>query len=330
MYLGFIAAMMWGGMNASRPSKDGGVPYFERLLNHPEEKVRVAIQYAESQIEIGNFHELYRSFEGGDHKLPGVGLSYYTKLFSFLGETLEKVELKPLIFDKWLANAHCALLIQLKQQKEFDKLPYYQSISLQNKFTVNIPNGKEKEALYEKYLSDMNFWAKALNVKPTKLEEFLFGEALDTNKRSDNPRIELWKIIIDHCGNVKRDDEADDESDVDNPLPDSPPPSYKKTKMPKKGDRRIEDLNFGTTYYPLQEYFRKCNIDEVTLTITEIQSILGTTLPNWAFTRSRGYWGNSGEDIHVQKRAWLNMGYVVSRFSISEKERSGSVTFRIR
>lgn len=32
-YTGFIAAMMWGGINATRPSKNGGPTSFVRLLN---------------------------------------------------------------------------------------------------------------------------------------------------------------------------------------------------------------------------------------------------------------------------------------------------------
>jgi hypothetical protein len=212
LYMGFIASMMWGGINATRPSRNGGFTPFERLLNHPQEKVERAIEYARKQIQENNVQELFMAFENGEHKLPGVGLSYYTKLFSFLGEILENVELMPLIFDKWLANAHCALLIQLKQQNEIKKLPYYQSISLQNKFTVNIPNGKIKVSLYDSYLADMNSWANELKIQPIKLEEFLFGESLKRNKRADNPRIELWKIIMDHCGNIDNiDTEIDEE-----------------------------------------------------------------------------------------------------------------------
>jgi len=72
-------------------------------------------------------------------------------------------------------------------------------------------------------------------------------------------------------------------------------------------------------------------MNEVILTTDEIESILSqdspNKLPDWAFTRARGYWSNSGDKEHIQKKAWLSQGYAVAHHSISESERTGSVTF---
>jgi hypothetical protein len=326
LYTGFIAAMMWGGINGTRPQTAGGNDTsFRRLLEHPIEKVEKAIQYATDKIKSGDIADLCLEFEsGGEHCLPGVGHAYYTKLFYFLGQ-VHNVALQPLIFDKWTSNAHCALLIQ---NSNTEKL-YYKGTNRHYSYSLKIPTSRAgKSNIYFEYVRDFNCWAKELSeinpdkeISPSKLEEFLFGQPLNRNRTSTNPRRELWRIIEGYFGEQKL------------------------TKV-NLGNRRTgetamftsnkpsNEINEGAKYYYLQEHFKQCSNDlihEVNLTTEEIESILSkdfkNELPNWAFTRAPGYWSNNGYREHVQKRAWLSQGYFVTHHSISESERSGLVTF---
>lgn len=284
-YRGFVAAMMWGGINATRPDKSGGPPPFAKLLNHPKEKVVSAIEYAAKRIELGDIQELFQAFEEtGMHKLPGVGHAYFTKLFFFLGELKDSIPFKPLIFDKWTANAHCALLIQLLPPGRRDQLPY-KSLSLEEKYMVNVPGGKKRSELYTRYLNDMKAWAEELEVPITKLEEFIFGENLKNNKRVDNPRLALWKIITDHCGgtgNLQDNDDVKEGKGIE--------AASKRRAMnhkPRKAIESVSESPKGRKYFPLQEYFRKHKIagkQEVRLTVEQIETIIGSVLPPWAFT----------------------------------------------
>lgn len=197
-YMGFIAAMMWGGVNATRPATKGSNDTnFRLLLDYPAENAKTAILYVSEKIRLGHFQELFMAFEKGPHKIPGVGHAYFTKLFFFLGETMEGIEIKPIVYDKWLANAHCALLIQLFQDNVDYKLPY-RGVNSSYPFSLKIPSGRKKAALYEQYLFVINLWAKELKIRPSKLEEFLFGKSLKIFNKPENPRLELWKIITNH------------------------------------------------------------------------------------------------------------------------------------
>lgn len=197
-YIGFIAAMMWGGINATRPATKGSNDTnFRLLLEYPAENVKTAILYAREKIKLGHIQELFIAFEKGPHKIPGVGHAYFTKLFFFLGETMEGIEIKPLVYDKWLANAHCALLIQLLQDNSNFELPY-KGVNSFYPFSLRIPSGKKKATLYQQYISVLNLWAKELNIMPSRLEEFLFGKSLKTFNQPENSRLELWKIIANH------------------------------------------------------------------------------------------------------------------------------------
>lgn len=198
-YTGFIGAMMWGGINGTRPQRGGGGTNFKRLLDFDRAKVEKAIVFAREAIKRGNIEELFSRFNGNNtFSLPGVGPAYFTKLFFFLGE-LDEVDVRPLIFDKWTSNAHCALLISA----ECENLPYIR-VNRYVQRCVAWPAGMGLAMLYKNYVSNMNSWTDELNSKfnvnltPAKLEEFVFGSSLRTNNVPTNPRLELWEIIYQH------------------------------------------------------------------------------------------------------------------------------------
>ena len=319
-YTGFIAAMMWGGIGANRPSTKGGTDTpFRRLLEHPKPEVEKAIKHAKTLIREGKLVQLFRDFSpGGRHKLPGLDAAYFTKLFFFLGEAeTEPIPLQPLIWDKWTSNAHCALLIQLLDTGE--RL-LYPGINRYLKNGVSLPHGHARAELYQRYVEDFNAWAKHLGVTPGKLEEFVFGMSLKQDNTLDNPRIALWQIIEEHFTG---------EDDVSNDV-----------KLPSGKTRRLETKSHGTgivagvaegsKYYPLQQYFSQqvqINSKKLTLSIDEIENLIGSRLPNWAFARPSSFWSNSGFSDHVQKRSWLSQNYRVRIATLDNHSRTGQVEF---
>ena len=191
-YLGFITAMIWGGINASRPKKkdDFETIDFYRLLKQDEKDITKIIHHVKSLLVKGEHFKCFNYLKK-EGKIDGVGHAYFTKLMYFIGYFDKRITLKPLIFDKWTSNAYLALLIDSNQLDKVKKF-YTGAIDSKNK-SVSL---KSNVALtYESYLKDLDCWANRLGVSPSRLEEFIFGVSLKENNRYDNPRKEFWSII---------------------------------------------------------------------------------------------------------------------------------------
>jgi hypothetical protein len=204
-YLGFIAAMIWGGINASRPRKikandkeKNEIAKFEtidfyKLLKQDEKNVISIIKKAEELIIKGSNKECFEFLISEKGKLQGVGYAYFTKLMYFLGHHNALVKTKPLILDKWTSNAYFALLINSNQNEKINRF-YNKNIDTEKK-TVGLIS-KQLSSAYENYINDMKLWAEKLGVSASKLEEFIFGISLRKNNTKSNPRNQLWKIIL--------------------------------------------------------------------------------------------------------------------------------------
>ncbi|BAZ16125.1 XRE family transcriptional regulator [Calothrix sp. NIES-4071] len=71
-------------------------------------------------------------------------------------------------------------------------------------------------------------------------------------------------------------------------------------------------------YQPLQEYLENSNAAETTLTFTEIEEIIGNTLPDSARTKKQ-WWGNRNKGA-LQADSWMKAGYVVKKINLDEKK----------
>lgn len=199
-YLGFIAAMLWGGINASRPKrikKDiiDGIEPFEtidlfRLLKINRNKVENIIMKVEEMLISGDVKTCFE-YLSGDGKMNGIDYPYFTKLMFFLGEANPKIEKKPLILDKWTTNAYLALLINSNQFQKIKRF-FTGSIDIEKKL-VRVRN--KKSDLYDSYVLDMSQWAQEIEVKPSKLEEYIFGISLKQDSTNYNNRVIFWNII---------------------------------------------------------------------------------------------------------------------------------------
>lgn len=306
-YLGLVAVMIWGGINANRPRTKGGADTpFQLFLNHPMEKVLEAVNYAEYHLEKGDIETLFTAFSvGGRHKIPGVSVAYFTKIFYFIAEAMEEpYSIMPLILDKWTANAYCALLI-------------CQGGDVSKQFTINrsvpkslsLPSGTDLAKLYRRYIEDMNAWATELQISPGKLESFIFGLPRNTGDAT-NPRNQLWEIISTHFGVPRKPDKK---SEVRKP--------NKERKIMK------QERTKRSSYEALTVYFNQAVANHITLSTDEIEAIIGRALPPWAFDHAATFWANSGQQYHSHKKAWLRNGYLVSQSRIDAKNKIGEVVF---
>lgn len=78
----------------------------------------------------------------------------------------------------------------------------------------------------------------------------------------------------------------------------------------------------GTKYHPLYVYLRQSEQDELTLTFSAIEALLGQRLPASAQTR-RGWWSNRSQNA-LQAAAWMEAGYHVVNLNLA----AAQVTFR--
>ena len=75
-------------------------------------------------------------------------------------------------------------------------------------------------------------------------------------------------------------------------------------------------------YHPLYTYLQEQPLDELTLTLAEIESLMGVPLPASART-SRMWWSNRSRGA-VQAHAWMEAGYRVERIDFDQEQ----ITFR--
>lgn len=75
-------------------------------------------------------------------------------------------------------------------------------------------------------------------------------------------------------------------------------------------------------YNPLHEYLLRSGKDELTLSLSEIETVLGEALPPSALSQ-RVWWGNRRRGA-VQSQAWMKAGYHVEKVDLDNRQ----VTFR--
>jgi DNA-binding transcriptional regulator YiaG len=70
----------------------------------------------------------------------------------------------------------------------------------------------------------------------------------------------------------------------------------------------------GSKYYPLFTYLKESGQDEVLLTLSQIETLLNTSLPRSAWTH-RGWWSNRSKGA-LQAAAWMDAGYHVTDLNL--------------
>lgn len=104
-YRGFVAAMLWGGLGLPPM----GTKCLDDAMNIDPDEIREKIHSIELFLNTGDTREAFVSCStGGKNKLPGIGISFFTKIMFFLSSN--KISPRPLIYDSKMQLFHCALI----------------------------------------------------------------------------------------------------------------------------------------------------------------------------------------------------------------------------
>ena len=74
-------------------------------------------------------------------------------------------------------------------------------------------------------------------------------------------------------------------------------------------------MNMGK-YDPLFRYLQQIKDQQIRLSYTEVEEIIGTTLPTSASKDNR--WWLNNDKTHAQSSAWGNAGFVVQKVVLGE------------
>lgn len=74
----------------------------------------------------------------------------------------------------------------------------------------------------------------------------------------------------------------------------------------------------GSKYYPLFEYLQQCNLEETTLTFTEIETLLNSSLPTSAFSK-KNWWSNRDSTSALQAGAWISASYHIKSIDLTQQ-----------
>jgi hypothetical protein len=189
--LALIAAMVWGGIDTRTNRR------LQHVLQVGESDLEGRMVRIRGLVKEGKVKEAFLSCSGdGENRIPGIGMSYFTKIFYFLGEVEPNLTPKPLILDKWTSNAFFALYGQIAGASKLGNMFSFPSPERLKRTRSILLKGdiNQRAENYCLYIRLMSEWARRLGVTPSKLEEFVFGVDLRKDKSAANPRNEILGI----------------------------------------------------------------------------------------------------------------------------------------
>lgn len=198
IYKGYIAAMLWGGINATRPSvkgdKTGTTTQAYHAFNYSKDTILVKLRDVKSKIDNNRILDAFESMlPGRKNQINGVGISFFTKILYFM--TSDNLEIIPLIYDKWGRFMHVALLSEYK----FINIRDFYHVTIYEKTGKTIlKSNKPSTELYMDFIKRMSDFCKDKEVgisSADKLEEFLFGWNFKKKNQQGNPRQFLYDYV---------------------------------------------------------------------------------------------------------------------------------------
>ena len=190
--LAAVATFVWGYIDTTKYAR------LQQVLGVNDAELSRRLNGIRDLVTTGKLEEAFSSCcRCGKNCIPGVGMSFFTKLFFFVGAADSRVNPKPLILDRWTTNAFFALRGQSKgttDVRDFFRIPSMEALKKYKAIVLNSDVAVQAKA-YVEYVILMNDWAAQLNVTPEKLEQFVFGIDLRRCKSANNPRNELLAII---------------------------------------------------------------------------------------------------------------------------------------
>lgn len=183
--LALVATMVWGLIDTTKKKR------LQSLLTLPEEELKRRLAVIRELVRSGKSDEAFRRCSvDASTLLPGVGPSYFTKVFQFIGQVEPVLKPAPLILDKWTGSGFYALSRQVPTIGCFAKFYYLAPLKKGDAALFSRHEDRSLE-LYSLFNRWMNYWADQLGVAATKLEQFIFGRSFKLDRTSDNPRRQL-------------------------------------------------------------------------------------------------------------------------------------------
>jgi hypothetical protein len=212
-YKGFIMSMMWGGIS-KMPSKNqaGNIRSSHAFKAFSTDKsiIEDVLSIVKDRVKTGNIETAYYLLQN-DYKIPGVDVSFFTKILSFISESIDSTH-NLLIYDKWTKLIHVTLLYDFKQSENAigffgaDRLSKLYSL-YEGKYYTNLiyPLDNNQFEAFSDYCEKMKLLAKniseatGIEISPFVLESFLFGKQLrgKVNRNDINPRYWIQQHFAD-------------------------------------------------------------------------------------------------------------------------------------
>lgn len=196
--LALVTTLVWGGIDTRMQQR------LKKILDMldgdlSKQDLRKKMNGIRDLIHEGKIREAFLSCcKGGVNQIPGIGVSYFTKVFFFIGQASSTISVKPLIFDKWTVNAFFALYGQIvgcDKLRRYFSIPSIEKLRKNRQVMLKANVGVQAEA-YLIWIESVGRWTNVLiGVTPAKLEEFVFGTSLKRDRTPTNPRIEILAII---------------------------------------------------------------------------------------------------------------------------------------
>ncbi len=187
IYEGFVTCMLWGGAGLGPGNSWNNLV---AAMSYPRDQVVHKLNAVKDLLIRDELEQAFNSMLSSSpegNKIPGVGISYFTKILFFLSLNIPGNTQSPLIFDKWAQYIHAALLIDDSTQNVFE---WYNIYNDKKGFHVK---ARTPFRAYTDYVFRIKQIISNQGLKlphPGVLEEFLFGRELKSklNRDENNPR----------------------------------------------------------------------------------------------------------------------------------------------
>ena len=205
LYDGFILSMLWGGINHTRPRIAGDKKTTNLYLSISlgRQVINKKLQEIERLLNDGSTEEAFRSMMcNNQNKIPGISISYFTKLLFFIGQTID-MKVKPLIYDKWTRAIHVLIMLEEGEGELLNS--FYSKSSLKRlvlKHDLIACRRGMEPAAYMDYIQRMNRISDEFKIYDSgKLEAYLFG--FSKRVKTNNPRLKVLSMLDNYKRNYE-------------------------------------------------------------------------------------------------------------------------------